>query len=78
MTPSPDTLMAGTRSADWYDRPNVYDPKKVHVATKNATSACRGVPLAGLRPATSVPAPLRCQGDGCRKRWPKSAPAGRR
>lgn len=66
-----DELMAGTRDASWYERPNVYEPKKIHVASRRATSACGGVPLTGLRPAGQVPAIQRCQSSGCKTKWPK-------
>lgn len=69
-----DELMAGTRDAGWYDRPNTYDPKKMHVASRRDTSLCGGVPLAGMKLATDVPAVLRCQSTGCKKRWPRETP----
>lgn len=69
-----EQLMAGRRDASWYDKPNCYDPKKIHVATKAQTSACRGVPLQGLRPAARVPQQQRCRADGCRRAWPKEKP----
>jgi hypothetical protein len=70
--PTEPYSVAATRDASWYDRPDVHKVKRYHVWGENDMSACGRSILTELSTRTldDVPAILRCQGRGCRERWP--------
>jgi hypothetical protein len=72
---------AATRDASWYDRPDAYSAKVVHMAGRRAPrhegvmSKCGRSILdenSSWRPA-GVPTGLRCRSNGCRQAWPTLA-----
>lgn len=65
-------LMAATRDASDYNRPNTRTPKKWHIVGADECSACRGKSLVmeSAEPAEDVPVERRCMRHGCREKWP--------
>ncbi|MEW9530578.1 hypothetical protein [Microbispora sp. NPDC049125] len=63
---------AAPRDASWYDRPNVWSPKKVHVWGEDMMSACGRSILTDtlLMRLEEVPEHRRCRASGCREKWP--------
>lgn len=75
----PTPLLAGTRDASWYDRPDVRTVKAFHIATDIDTAACAPGPehhsgvvqLADFtyERAENVYDDLRCRRPGCKRHW---------
>lgn len=71
-------VRAARRDASWFRKPGV--SMRMHVMAEDGGSACRGSPLilesVSLPPvdmtvrAVNVPEWSRCQGHGCKERWP--------
>lgn len=72
---------AAQRDASWYERPDVYSDKVIHVAGKSCLygvmSRCgRSVLNKDLVWALEgVPAGRRCRSHGCRQAWPTAPSA---
>ncbi len=72
-------LIAGTRDASWYDRPDVHTVKAWHIATEHDTAACSPGPefhrsiilFDSYLDADQVFDDLRCRRPGCRVHWAK-------
>lgn len=73
---------AAQRDASWYDRPDVYSDKVIHVAGKSSLyghmSRCgRSVLNDDLIWALEgVSEGLRCRSNGCRQAWPTNPMTG--
>lgn len=76
-----EPLVAGTRDASWYDRPDVRTVKAFHIATVANTPACAPGPdfhsgVVALcdftyERAENVYDDLRCRRPGCKVHWAK-------
>jgi hypothetical protein len=78
--PAPE-VRAATRDASWYRNPSTHGSIRYHVVAPEihksesacglplVVSECRG-DLGTTRPASGVPAAMRCGRPGCRARWP--------
>lgn len=72
-------LVAGTRDASWYNRPDVRSVKAHHIATDEDSGACAPGPVFNsgtialndftYGPAADVYDDLRCRRPGCKKHW---------
>lgn len=62
---------AALRDAGWYNRPDVYKLKVLHVANQNMFACCSGVPLdeKSAQKLDDVPPALRCCRRACAKHW---------
>ena len=69
-------VMAGQRDASAYNRPDVYAPKKVHVAGDDQRAACDNdiILQERLVEAERIPPAVRCRRPGCANRWPEVTP----
>ncbi len=65
-------VMAGRREASFYERPDTYAPKRVHIANGPMAACDRTILLQErLVEAARIPRASRCRRAGCAALWPE-------